>query len=131
MGRNAQGPVLLRLLPEEEVIGAASINDEVELVLGSQQGTLLMINPTLEIRKCQRGAIGQISIRFQNKSDFLIDLCVIKSNQLVSVLCRGSNNQRINTNLLKASIKTSVEKDKGLNIPDEIKEVFTTQTTYT
>ena len=91
-----------------------------------------MINPALELRKCQRGALGQISIRFQNKSDSLVDLCVIKSNQLVSVVCRGSNNQRINTNLLKTSSgNTPVEKEKGLHVSDEIKEIFATYMTNT
>ena len=91
-----------------------------------------MINPTLELRKSERGALGQICIRFQNKSDTLIDLCVTRRNQLLSVVCRGSNNQRIDTNSLKATNEHKpVEKEIGLQVSDEIKEIFTTHMTNT
>ena len=132
MGRNAQGPVLLRLLPGEEVIGAAAVSDGVELVLGSQKGTLVMINPTLALRKCERGSLGQICIRFQNKSDTVIDFCVTRRNQLLSVVCRGSNNQRINTSSLEATSDHSpAGKENVLHATDEIQEIFTTHMTNT
>jgi DNA gyrase subunit A len=73
MGRNAQGPVLLRLLPGERVVGAAPLKAEGSVLLATQQGLLKRL-PATEIRRCQRGDLGQICLRFEQRGDQLIDL---------------------------------------------------------
>ena len=73
MGRNAQGPVLLRLLPGEAVIGAAAVNDSGAVCLATQQGSIKQLAAS-EIRQCDRGDIGQICMRFEQRGDQVIDL---------------------------------------------------------
>ncbi len=73
MGRNAQGPVLLRLLPGETVVGAAGVNPEGCVLLASRSGQLKRLEVS-SLRRCQRGDIGQIGVRFQERGDQLIDL---------------------------------------------------------
>ena len=73
MGRNAQGPVLLRLLPGEAVIGAAAVNDSGAVCLATQQGSIKRLAAS-DIRQCNRGDIGQICMRFEQRGDQVIDL---------------------------------------------------------
>ena len=58
MGRNAQGPVLLRLLPGETVVGAAGVAADGSVLLASRGGQLkrLAVN---SLRRCQRDFKGQ------------------------------------------------------------------------
>jgi len=72
MGRAAQGPMVMRLLPGEAVVGAACTGTSV--VLASHYGQIKRLN-TSEIRLCQRGDLGQIGLRFEQRGDYLVDLC--------------------------------------------------------
>jgi DNA gyrase subunit A len=73
MGRMAQGPILMRLLPGERVVGAASSPASGIVVLASRLGQLKRL--ALEsLRLCQRGDLGQIGLRFLDRSDELVDL---------------------------------------------------------
>ena len=73
MGRMAQGPTLMRLLPGERVVGAASSPASGSVVLASRLGQLKRL--ALEsLRLCQRGDLGQIGLRFLDRSDELVDL---------------------------------------------------------
>jgi DNA gyrase subunit A len=73
MGRMAQGPTLMRLLPGERVVGAASCPASGNVVLASRLGQLKRL--ALEsLRLCQRGDLGQIGLRFLDRSDELVDL---------------------------------------------------------
>jgi DNA gyrase subunit A len=73
MGRMAQGPTLMRLLPGERVVGAASSPASGIVVLASRLGQLKQL--ALEsLRLCQRGDLGQIGLRFLDRSDELVDL---------------------------------------------------------
>lgn len=74
LGRAAQGPVLLRLLPGEQVVGAAAVTAGGSLLLASQQGQLKRLS-VAELRSCQRGDLGQIGLRFAERNDQLADLC--------------------------------------------------------
>ena len=73
MGRNAQGPVLLRLLPGEAVVGAAGATEEGSVLLATAQGQLKRL-AVASLRRCQRGDLGQIGLRFQERGDQLVDL---------------------------------------------------------
>ena len=73
MGRMAQGPTLMRLLPGERVVGAASSPASGIVVLASRLGQLKRL--ALEsLRLCQRGDLGQIGLRFLDRTDELVDL---------------------------------------------------------
>jgi DNA gyrase subunit A len=98
MGRAAQGPVLLRLLPGERVVGAAAMTAEGSLLLASAQGRLKRM-AIAELRSCQRGELGQIGLRFAQRGDQLVDLCC-GDDPLVSVLA-GERSLRLDPSQLE------------------------------
>ena len=73
MGRTAQGPVLMRLLPGESIVGAAAVAAGGDVLLISQLGQLKRLGID-HLRRCQRGAIGEIGLRFEQRNDALTDL---------------------------------------------------------
>ncbi|MFQ6539560.1 MULTISPECIES: DNA gyrase/topoisomerase IV subunit A [Aphanothece] len=74
MGRTAQGPVLMRLLPEERVVGAACVEAGGSVLLASSGGVVKRLSLD-GLRRCQRGDLGQIGVRFSRRGDTLVDLC--------------------------------------------------------
>ncbi|MEB3241754.1 MAG: DNA topoisomerase (ATP-hydrolyzing), partial [Synechococcus sp.] len=88
MGRTAQGPMLMRLLPGETIVGAAASPSTGDLLLASEQGQLKRL--ALEsLRRCQRGALGEIALRFNDRSDQLVDLK--RSSELVGISTSGGS----------------------------------------
>jgi DNA gyrase subunit A len=87
MGRAAQGPALLRLLPGERVVGAAAVAPGGHLLLASRLGQLKR-QAVDELRSCARGDLGQIGLRFAQRDDELADLCPANA-PLVSVQAGG------------------------------------------
>jgi DNA gyrase subunit A len=73
MGRTAQGPMLMRLLPGEAVVGAACAGEDGSVLLASRLGQLKRLAIT-GLRRCERGDLGQIGLRFQGRGDALVDL---------------------------------------------------------
>jgi DNA gyrase subunit A len=73
MGRTAQGPVLLRLLPGETVVGATSVAPDGSVLLATALGRIKRL-AVAELRLCQRGDLGQIGLRFLEREDQLVDL---------------------------------------------------------
>jgi DNA gyrase subunit A len=73
LGRAAQGPMLLRLLPGEQVVGAACVAADASVLLATGQGRLKRL-AVEEIRPCQRGDLGQIGLRLVERSDRVVDL---------------------------------------------------------
>jgi DNA gyrase subunit A len=88
MGRNAQGPVLLRLLPGEAVVGAAAATAESGVLLATRQGQLKRLLAS-NLRRCQRGDLGQIGLRFQQRGDQLVDLQDDRTPLLAALLSDG------------------------------------------
>jgi DNA gyrase subunit A len=103
MGRNAMGPVLLKLLPGETVIGASTGTAGSSLLLASRHGMVSRV-PLEQIRRCKRGDIGQIGIRFDQRDDELIDLHEGQCSIFAAILCDGRS-QRIETKSLSAVAK--------------------------
>lgn len=93
MGRTAQGPVLMRLLPGESIVGAAAAASGGDLLLISQQGQLKRLAMG-SLRRCQRGDLGEIGLRFSERSDQLVDLRA--TTTMVSV-CTSGGSMRVNT----------------------------------
>ncbi|MCP9924298.1 DNA topoisomerase 4 subunit A [Synechococcus lacustris C3-12m-Tous] len=73
MGRTAQGPTLMRLLPGETIVGAAVTAADAEVLLISALGQLKKLAVS-NLRLCQRGDLGEIALRFSNRNDQLVDL---------------------------------------------------------
>jgi DNA gyrase subunit A len=121
MGRNAQGPVLLRLLPGETVVGAAGVNPEGCVLLASCSGQLKRLEVS-SLRRCQRGDIGQIGVRFQERSDQLIDLREDRSTVLAAVLSDGRS-LRLNTAELQAEDDTGSGQHLGLGSNETMTEL--------
>jgi DNA gyrase subunit A len=85
MGRTAQGPVLLRLLPGETVVGATCVAPGGSVLLATALGRIKRL-AVVELRLCQRGDLGQIGLRFLDRGDRLVDLqgdgCAVLAVQL-------------------------------------------------
>jgi DNA gyrase subunit A len=63
----------MRLLPGEDVVGAASVQSGGEVLLASRLGQLKKLRVE-SLRLCQRGDLGQIGLRFLQRTDQLVDL---------------------------------------------------------
>jgi DNA gyrase subunit A len=121
MGRNAQGPVLLRLLPGEAVVGAAGVSPEGCVLLASRSGQLkrLALN---SLRRCQRGDIGQIGVRFNQRGDQLIDLREDRSLVVAAVLNDGRS-LRLDTAELQAEDDTGSGQELGIGANESMAEL--------
>jgi DNA gyrase subunit A len=121
MGRNAQGPVLLRLLPGETVVGAAGVSPDGCVLLASRTGQLkrLAVN---SLRRCQRGDLGQIGVRFAERSDQLIDLREDNS-QVVAAVLNDGRSLRLDTAELLAEDDTGSGQPLGLGGDDAVAEL--------
>ena len=92
MGRTAQGPMLLRLLPGETVVGATAASANGSVLLATEAGQIkrLAVN---SLRSCRRGDLGQIGLRFQQRTDRVVDLQAV-SDGVISVLITGGESLR-------------------------------------
>ncbi|MEB3234764.1 MAG: DNA gyrase subunit A, partial [Cyanobacteriota bacterium] len=100
MGRAAQGPMLMRLLPGETVVGAACVADDATVVLATAGGQLKRLLVS-SLRPCQRGDMGQIGLRLQQRGDALIDLQGAEST-VMSILTSKGLSGRIDLGQLPA-----------------------------
>ncbi len=96
MGRTAQGPVLMRLLPGESIVGAAASDAAGDLLLVSHQGQLKRLAMG-SLRRCQRGDLGEIGLRFNERSDQLVDLRT--TTDVVAITTNGGS-LRVQTSCL-------------------------------
>ena len=96
MGRNAQGPVLLRLLPGETVVGAAGVSPE--------------------------GCVLLASMRFSQRGDQLIDLREDHSPVVAAVLSDGRS-LRLDTAELQAEDDTGRGQPLGLSGNEGVAEL--------
>jgi DNA gyrase subunit A len=93
MGRTAQGPMLLRLLPGESVVGAVAVAAGGDVLLATGGGQIKRLE-VASLRLCQRGDLGQIGLRFLQRGDALVDLCGAQA-PLVSVLVGEARHTRL------------------------------------
>jgi DNA gyrase subunit A len=121
MGRNAQGPVLLRLLPGETVVGAAGVSPEGCVLLASRLGQLKRLS-VAGLRRCQRGDLGQIGVRFAQRGDQLIDLREDHNSVVAGVLSDGRS-LRLDTAELQAEDDTGAGVDVGIASGEAIAEL--------
>ena len=112
MGRTAQGPVLLRLLPGETVVGATCGAAADGVLLATQLGRVKRLAVT-ELRPCQRGDIGQIGLRFLERDDRVVDLQGDNS-AVIGVALAGSPPR--NLRLLTANLASEDASGSGLDL---------------
>ena len=76
MGRLAQGPMTMRRLPGENLVGGLSLAMEPSpqtLLLGSAKGRFSRID-IHQLRQCRRGDLGVMAIRLESDDDRLVAL---------------------------------------------------------
>jgi DNA gyrase subunit A len=110
MGRAAQGAMLLRLLPGETVVGATAVAADGSVLLASRQGQLKRL-AVAELRTCQRGDLGQIGLRFNQRDDALVALCS-GAARLVAALVDNGRSLRLNP----ASLELQTTSATGLQL---------------
>jgi DNA gyrase subunit A len=121
MGRNAQGPVLLRLLPGEAVVGAVGLSEGGSVVMASRQGLIQRL-PLDSLRRCQRGDIGQIGVRFEQRGDQLVDLCN-GSQPLLGVLLADGRSLRLDLTDITTEDTTGTSQDLKLGSKNQVQEL--------
>lgn len=113
LGRTAQGPQLMRLLPGENVVGAACVPSGGEVLLASRLGQLKKLQ-VASLRLCQRGDLGQIGLRFLQRSDQLVDLQAADS-AVVGVRLTGGEGRHLRWGV--ANLASEDGSTAGLQLP--------------
>ncbi|MFM7642551.1 MAG: DNA topoisomerase (ATP-hydrolyzing) subunit A [Cyanobium sp.] len=113
LGRTAQGPQLMRLLPGENMVGAACVPSGGEVLLASRLGQLKKLQ-VASLRLCQRGDLGQIGLRFLQRSDQLVDLQAADS-AVVGVRLAGGEGRHLRWGV--ANLASEDGSTAGLQLP--------------
>ncbi len=123
MGRTAQGPMLLRLLPDEDVVGAACGGADRSVLLVSRAGRLKRLRLD-GLRLCQRGDLGQIGLRLADRSDRLVDLCG-DGSPLIGVRLAGSEARSLRLQLADLPQKDAAAEGQDLPLAsgDAVREL--------
>ena len=124
MGKLAQGPMTMRMLPGENLIGAvsqpparsdsaAAVNDG-EILIGTRSGALSRLS-LRSLRRCKRGDLGEIALRVNSSddADHLITVC--DSTDLVGVVTSSDRHGR----LLRTSISTEADRPTQLTLKEK------------
>ena len=72
MGRLAQGPMTMRLLPGEQIVGAGC-TEQTPLMLITRQGVIMRIDCS-GLRYNQRGDLGSMAVQIDAESDRLVGI---------------------------------------------------------
>ena len=96
MGRLAQGPMTMRRLPGEQLIGAVT-PDQPQLLLISSAGALVRID-TSRLRYGERGDLGSMAVKLKNASDRLVGLS--SSDDLAGIVTSQGRHGRFDPNSL-------------------------------
>jgi len=90
MGRNAQGGLIMRLLPGEEVSDAAISKTKESIIAYSTERSVFRID-TDTIRQVTRGSVGTLALRFNSDKEQLKGLLAFKSGTLAILMSNGTN----------------------------------------
>ncbi len=125
MGKLAQGPMTMKLFPNEKIINAISWDNKKSdfLLLITKKGNM-QIQSIAEIRTCERGDIGQICLKKkESKKDFALvaDFCLTEG--VVGIVTSLGRYGRIDTEDLHQKIHLKENEHLERVIPlIEIKE---------
>jgi DNA gyrase subunit A len=111
MGKLAQGPVTLRLLPEEQLVGAVSLPADApgQLIAATGQGRLIR-RPLGDLRLCHRGDLGDLAIDLNAAAapdDRLVSVCL--AAPLLGLISSQGRHGRI--------AGTAISSDHSLELP--------------
>ncbi len=119
MSKLAQGSIVLRLFPGENIVGGISFNENENeskgIVLISKKGTLIK-QSLKNIRLCSKGSLGLIGINLtvsKHKEDKVIQ--VYKSTQLVGITTNLGKNGRVSPTQID-NIKENEEQIQAFNL---------------
>ena len=99
MGRLAQGPMTMRRLPGEQLIGAVT-PEQPQLLLVSKTGALARIDTSV-LRFGQRGNLGSMAVVLNNASDRLVGLS--GSDDLAGIVTSSGRYGRLDPNGLETN----------------------------
>ena len=125
MGKLAQGPMTMRMLPGEALVGAVSqppgvggvdtTSSPEELLIGTESGGLLRVSISA-LRRCRRGDLGEMTLMLDSKAktpEKVVSVC--RSTELVGIITSKGRHGRIATD----SLSTSNEQLSRLNLKSE------------
>ena len=124
MGRLAQGPMTMRLLPGEDLVGALCPSEPTVLLV-SEQGHLARIDLT-SISPSQRGDLGSIAIQLTGNADRITGLA--EANGLIGMVSTEQRHGRIDPTTLEITnsgdtFSNQIELHKGEAITDLIPQI--------
>ena len=124
MGRLAQGPMTMRLLPGEDLVGALCPSEPTVLLV-SEQGHLARIDLT-SIRPSQRGDLGSMAIQLTRNADRITGLA--EANGLIGMVSTEQRHGRIDPTTLEITnsgdaFSNQIELHKGEVITDLIPQI--------
>ena len=124
MGRLAQGPMTMRLLPGENLVGALCPSEPTVLLV-SEQGHLARIDLT-SIRPSQRGDLGSMAIQLTRNADRITGLA--EANGLIGMVSTEQRHGRIDPTTLEITnsgdtFSNQIELHKGEAITDLIPQI--------
>ena len=124
MGRLAQGPMTMRLLPGEDLVGALCPTEPTVLLV-SEQGHLARIDLT-SIRPSQRGDLGSMAIQLTGDADRITGL--VEANGLIGMVSTEQRHGRIDPTTLEITnsgdaFSNQIELHKGETITDLIPQI--------
>jgi len=119
MGKLAQGPVAMRLLPGEALIGAVSMPRSIdgELIAATKRGRLIR-RPLQDLRLCNRGDLGDLAINLTEgfePEDRLIAAC--SPEAMLGLVSSQGRHGRI--------LLSEISESHGLTIPLKDGETLT------
>ena len=124
MGRLAQGPMTMRLLPGEDLVGALCPTEPTVLLV-SEQGHLARIDLT-SIRPSQRGDLGSMAIQLTGDADRITGL--VEANGLIGMVSSEQRHGRIDPITLEITnsgdaFSNQIELHQGEAITDLIPQI--------
>ena len=124
MGRLAQGPMTMRLLPGEDLVGALCPTEPTVLLV-SEQGHLARIDLT-SIRPSQRGDLGSMAIQLTGDADRITGLA--EGNGLIGMVSTEQRHGRIDPTTLEITnsgdaFSNQIELHQGETITDLIPQI--------
>ena len=125
MGKLAQGPMTMRMLPGERLVGAvsrpansdesASDQNNGEVLVGSNNGHLIRLSLG-ELRRCRRGDLGEIAVKLNatgKDADRLVAVC--ENADLIGVVSSKGRHARI----VYETLSTNSDQPSALNLRAE------------
>ena len=125
MGKLAQGPMTMRMLPGERLVGAvsrpansgesASDQNNGEVLVGSNNGHLIRLSLG-ELRRCRRGDLGEIAVKLNatgKDADRLVAVC--ENADLIGVVSSKGRHARI----VYETLSTNSDQPSALNLQAE------------